>query len=278
MRMSGRVALVTGAASGIGAAIAAVFAEEGAAVAVVDRDEAGAQAVCAAIRAADGCAVALRADVADEREVRAAIDATTAAFGGLDHLVCNAGVVAVAGIEESSVEDWDRVMAVNVRSVFLAAKHALPALSRSGDGTIVTLGSVSSLVAQGRTPAYVASKGAVLMLTKALALDLARHGIRCNCLCPGITDTPMFRHHVSRAADPEALLRSRRRRVPLNRFLTPRDCARAALYLSCADSSGITGTAHVVDAGYLAAAEWDVGEEGATPTTATRRSACGRER
>jgi NAD(P)-dependent dehydrogenase (short-subunit alcohol dehydrogenase family) len=257
-RLGGRVALVTGAASGIGAAIAELFAEEGAAVAVVDRDGAGAEAVAKAIHAARGRAIAIRADAADEDEVRAAIECTVDTFGGLNHLVCNAGIVSVAPLEETSVADWDRVLAVNLRSVFVAAKHAVPELARTGDGTIVTLGSVSSLVAQGDTPAYVASKGAVLMLTKALALDLASRGIRCNCLCPGITDTPLFRYHVSRAFDPEGVLRARRRRVPLGRFLTPRDLARAALYLSSPDSDGVTGTAHVVDAGYLAAAEWEV--------------------
>jgi NAD(P)-dependent dehydrogenase (short-subunit alcohol dehydrogenase family) len=112
-------------------------------------------------------------------------------------------------------------------------------------------------VGQGNTPSYVASKGGVMMLTKALALDYAKYGIRVNCICPGITDTPLFRYHVGRSADPEATLANRAARVPLGRFLTPLDIAKAALYLSTDDSSGITGIAHVVDAGYLAAAEWD---------------------
>ena len=261
MRLHGQVSLVTGAASGIGEAIAALFAREGSPVMVVDQDAAGAERSALAIVAAGGQALWAVADAADEEQMREAIARTQLAWGGLQHLVCNAGVVAVAGIEQATVAEWDRVMAVNVRSVFIAAKHALGALSVSGQGTIVTLGSVSSLVAQGSTPAYVASKGAVLMLTKALALDLAARGIRCNCLCPGITDTPMFRHHVSRAPDPQAVLDARLRRVPLGRFLQPLDIARAALYLSSEDSSGITGTAHVVDAGYLAAAEWDVARE-----------------
>jgi len=261
MRLAGQVSLVTGAASGIGAAIAELFAREGSPVMVVDQDAEGAERSAAAIIAAGGQALWAQADAADDAQMGEAITRTLTTWGGLQHLVCNAGVVAVAGIEQSTVAEWDRVMAVNVRSVFIAAKHALGALAASGQGTIVTLGSVSSLVAQGSTPAYVASKGAVLMLTKALALDLAARGIRCNCLCPGITDTPMFRHHVSRAPDPQAVLDARLRRVPLGRFLQPLDIARAALYLSSEDSSGITGTAHVVDAGYLAAAEWDAARE-----------------
>jgi NAD(P)-dependent dehydrogenase (short-subunit alcohol dehydrogenase family) len=258
VRLRGHVSLVTGAASGIGASIACLFASEGSAMAVVDQDAEGAQKTAEMIIDQGGRALWVHADASDEEQMRLAISQTYSRWGALDHLVCNAGMVAVTGIEQCSVEDWDRVMAVNVRSVFVAAKHATDALAQSGHGTLVTLGSVSSLVAQGSTPAYVASKGAVLMLTKALALDLAARGIRCNCLCPGITDTPMFRHHVSRAPDPQALLDARLRRVPLGRFLQPLDIARAALYLSCDDSSGITGTAHVVDAGYLAAAEWDV--------------------
>ncbi len=259
MRLLDHSALVTGAGSGIGAAIAELCASEGASVTVVDQDAEAGHRVCERIRERGGECLLVVADVADEGMMRGAIERTISAWGGLQHLVCNAGMVQVLPLAECRVEDWDRVMAVNLRSVFIAAKHAQQALSSSGAGTIVTLGSVSSLVAQGSTPAYVASKGAVLMLTKALALDLAPAGIRCNCLCPGITDTPMFRHHVSKAADPEQLLDARRRRVPLGRFLQPLDIARAALYLSCEDSSGVTGTAHVVDAGYLAAAEWDAG-------------------
>ncbi len=259
MRLARSAALITGAASGIGAATAELFAAEGASVTLVDQDAAGGHEVCERIRAQGGECLFVPADVADEAQMQDAIARSIAAWGGLHHLVCNAGVVLVSPLAECTVAQWDRVLGVNLRSVFIAAKHAQAALGASGNGTIVTLGSVSSLVAQGSTPAYVASKGAVLMLTKALALDLAPQGIRCNCLCPGITDTPMFRHHISKAPDPASMLDARRRRVPLGRFLSPLDIARAALYLSSTDSSGITGTAHVVDAGYLAAAEWDAG-------------------
>ena len=141
-------------------------------------------------------------------------------FGRLDIVVNNAGIVAVQTVEESSVDDWDQVMAVNVRSIFLTTKYALPHLRAAGGGAILNVASVSSFVGQQGTPAYCASKGAVLMLTKALALDYGRERIRVNCLCPGITDTPMLRYHARHEADPDAHLRQR---------LSPRAHGRDAL-------------------------------------------------
>lgn len=256
-RLEGRVALITGAGSGIGQGIAQLFAAEGAKVALLEIDEAKGRETVAVIRDAGGEAILLRADVSKEEEVRRAIAGTVEAYGALHHLVNNAGIVLVKPLEECTEAEWDQVMAVNVKSIFLTMKHALPMLKQAEGATVVNMASVSSFVGQGQTPSYVASKGAVMMLTKALALDYARYDIRVNCICPGITDTPLFRHHVSRTPDPEATLESRAARVPLGRFLTPRDIANAALYLSTGDSSGITGIAHLVDAGYLAAAEWD---------------------
>lgn len=260
-RLQGRVALVSGAGSGIGQGIAELFAEEGARVGLLEIDDAKGTETLARIRETGGEARRLHADVSNEDDVRRAVAETLEAYGALHHLVNNAGIVLVKPLEECSGEEWDAVMAVNLKSVFLTVKHSLSALKQAGreDGgaTIVNIGSVSSFVRQGQTPSYVASKGAVMMLTKALALDYARFNIRVNCVCPGITDTPLFRYHVSKTPDPEATLASRAARVPLGRFLTPRDIARAVLYLSTDDSAGITGIAHVVDGGYLAAAEWD---------------------
>ena len=256
-RLEARVALVSGAGSGIGQGIAELFAAEGAKVALLELDAAKGQETLERIHATGGEALLLPADVSKEADVRQAVAATLAAYGALHHLVNNAGIVLVKPLEECTEAEWDTVMAVNLKSVFLTVKHSLPALKRAEGATVVNVGSVSSFVGQGQTPSYVASKGAVMMLTKALALDYARYGIRVNCICPGITDTPLFRYHVSMTPDPEATLESRAARVPLGRFLTPRDIARAALYLSTDDSSGITGIAHVVDGGYLAAAEWD---------------------
>jgi NAD(P)-dependent dehydrogenase (short-subunit alcohol dehydrogenase family) len=251
-----RVAIVTGAASGIGLAIANRFAAEAVTVVAVDIDEANGNAAAKAIRAHSGKCEFVLADVSCEDEVVRAISAAGEKWGGIDYIINNAGIVLVKSIEESTVEEWDRVMAVNVRSIFLTTKHALPWLKRSSKPAIVNVGSVSSFVGQANTPAYVASKGAVAMLSKTMALDLARFGIRVNCVCPGITDTPMLRFHISKSPDPEKTVRDRLNRVPLARMLTGDDIASAALYLCGPDSAGITGTTLLVDAGYLAAAEW----------------------
>jgi NAD(P)-dependent dehydrogenase (short-subunit alcohol dehydrogenase family) len=255
-RFQGRVAVVTGAASGIGFAIAERFAEEGASVAMIDRESKAGQAAAAQIRERGGICEFARADVASESDVIQALDQISKRFHGIDHLVNNAGMVLVKGIEECSAEEWDLVLAVNLKSVFLTVKYALAWLRLSPQPSVVNIGSVSSLIAQQRTPAYVASKGGVLLLSKALALDLATDGIRVNCVCPGITDTPMFRFHLNSTPDPERTLAQRLCRVPLGRPLAPREIADSVLYLAGPESSGITGTSIVVDAGYTAAAEW----------------------
>lgn len=252
----GRVAVVSGAASGIGRSVAERFAEEGAAVALLDCDESLGQTTAAGIRAAGGVCEFFPVDVVSEAQIIQTLEDVRTRFETFDYLVNNAGVVLVRGIEECTAEEWDRVIAVNLRSVFLMVKYSIPALRNSSNPAIVNLGSVSSFVAQKGTPAYVASKGGVLMLSKALALELAEHGIRVNCVCPGITDTPMFRFHVNSSEDPERTLRERCARVPLARMLSPKEVADAILYLCSDMASGITGTELVIDAGYTATAEW----------------------
>jgi len=255
-RFDGRVAVVTGAASGIGFAIAERFAEEGAKVALLDREAEAGESASAQMRAAGGVCEFVQTDVASESDVIRAVDQIASRFRGIDHLVNNAGMVLVKSIEECSSEEWDRLMGVNLKAVFLTVKYALRWLRQSPHPTIVNIGSVSSFIGQQNTPAYVASKGGVLLLSKALALDLAPDGIRVNCVCPGITDTPMFRFHVNSTADPDRTLRERLKRVPLGRALAPREIADSVLYLAGTESSGVTGTSIVVDAGYTAAAEW----------------------
>ena len=185
------------------------------------------------------------------------MEQTVAAFGGLNIVVNNAGMVQVKLLHECTDADWDLVMGVNVKSMFLATRHALPHLRKNRRSYIVNVGSISSFVGQAKTPIYTTSKHAVLGLTRSIALDYAADGIRCNCVCPGITDTPMLREHLDATPDPEATLAGRLRRVAMGVALTPWDVAKSILYFSCDDSSGITGTSLTIDCGYLTAAEWE---------------------
>ncbi len=256
-RLDGQVAWIGGGASGIGAAVAELFASEGARVAVADVQQSLGENLVRQMGRAGGQAIFTPADVADGAAVRASIEQAVEQFGGLQIVVNCAGVVHVATLDAYDEADWDRLMAVNVKSIYLSVKHALAHLRRSRRSYVVNIGSISSYVGQARTPAYNASKGAVLQLSRSIALDYAADGLRCNCICPGITDTPMLRYHLSTMPDPEHALAQRLRRVPMGVAMQPLDIAKAALYLACEDSSGITGTSLVVDGGYLATAEWD---------------------
>jgi NAD(P)-dependent dehydrogenase (short-subunit alcohol dehydrogenase family) len=257
MKLEGQVAIVTGAASGIGRASAIAFAAEGARVAAVDIDSAGGAATVAAIAAQGNEAVFASVDLRSEAAVKRMVDETVARWGRIDILFNNAGVVLVKPLEETSEEDWDRVMSINVKAAFLATKHAVPHMRRNGGGAILNTGSVGSFIGQLETPVYTASKGAIALLTKSLALDYGRDGIRVNCICPGITDTPMLREHMGHGPEGEARIRARLARVPTGRILKPEDVARAAVYLVSGDSEGITGVLHIVDGGFLAAAEFN---------------------
>jgi NAD(P)-dependent dehydrogenase (short-subunit alcohol dehydrogenase family) len=256
-RLAGQVAWVSGGASGIGAATVRLFAAEGASVAIIDRQSKRGRAVESSVRAAGGTAAFITCDVADEDDVCASIDQAASHFGGLQIVVNSAGIVHVKKIHEYTSPEWDRLFAVNLESIFFSIKYAVPHLLRNSRSYVVNVGSISSFVGQAGTPAYTASKFAVLGLSRSIALDYAADGLRCNCVCPGITDTPMLREHLAEARDPLNGLRRRLHRVPLGRVLTADDIARAVLYLACEDSAGVTGTSLVVDGGYLAAAEWE---------------------
>ncbi len=260
-RLAGRVAWISGAALGIGAATARLFAAEGASVVIVDIRGAEGEQIVSEINAAGGQAFYSSCDVSNSEQVRESIALSVAQFGGL-HIVVNcAGIVHVGLLHEYAEHDWDRLMGVNVKSIFFSLKHALPHLGRNARSYMVNVGSISSHVGQRATPAYTASKGAVLSLTQSMALDYAALGLRCNCVCPGITDTPMLREHLDTTPNPEETPRQRVRRVPMHRAMQPDDIARTILYLSCEDSAGVTGTSIVVDGGYLAAAEWDTADD-----------------
>lgn len=256
-RMDGQVAWVSGGASGMGEATAELFASEGARVAVTDVQEARGREVAHRIREQGGEAIFLGCDVAREEQVRESIEATVANFDGLQTIVNCAGIVHVACLHTYSGRDWDRLMGVNLKSVFFSLKYGIPHLREHRRSYMVNIGSVGSFIGQANTPAYTTSKHAVLGLSRSIALDYAGDGLRCNCICPGITDTPMLRHHLNTTPDPEATLAQRLQRVPTGTVIRPVDVARAALYFCTEASAGITGTSLVVDGGYIAAAEWE---------------------
>lgn len=250
-RLDQKVAIVTGAALGIGAASARLFAAEGAAVAVSDRDEAGAQAVADQIVAEGGRAIGLGADVTNPVDVKNLVDTTVSELGGLDVLYCNAGRVLTAWLEDTDPQDARGVFDVNVFGVIECIQQALPHL-RERQGNVVITASKVGIVAQNQTPIYNASKGAVIALTKSLAIDYASEGIRVNCVCPGIIDTKLFRDYIDGLPDPAAALAEHEVAQPLGRLGTPEDCAKAALFLASSDAGFITGVPLLVDGGYAA--------------------------
>lgn len=258
-RLAGKVAWISGATSGIGEAVAELFAAEGARVVLVGRRLALGRKIARRITAAGGVAHAVPGDVAVERDVARSIAATVRRFGRLDIIVNNAGMVEVGDLHTYTGEQWDRVMNVNVKSMFFAFKHGYPHLRAARRGYVVNVGSISSFVGQARTPVYTTSKHAIMGLTRSIALDYAADGVRCNCVCPGITDTPMLWEHLNARPDPQAALDERLRRVAMGVALTPLDVARSILFFSCEDSSGVTGTSLTIDCGYLTAAEWHTG-------------------
>ena len=259
-RLRGQTAWISGAASGIGEAVARLFAYHGAQVALVDVQKERGEVVRGEIEKAGGTAIFVPTDVSNEAEVRASLDETVAQCCGLNIIVNCAGIVHVRLLHEYETTDWDHLMGVNLKGIFFSIKHGLPYLRRNPKSYMVNVGSISSFVGQAKTPAYTASKAAVLGLSRSIALDYAALGLRCNCVCPGITDTPMLREHIDSTPDPSATLANRVRRVPMGSALTSEEVAKSVLYLSCEDSAGVTGTSLVIDKGYLAAAEWDTGE------------------
>lgn len=251
-KVVGRRALVTGSASGIGKAAALLLASEGASVAVVDRDATRALQVADEIQAAGGRALAIGCDVSLSDDCRRAVDGTARAFGGLDVLINNAGIMLRRSVVELEEAEWDRVMAVNAKSVFLMSRVAIPLMARSGGGVIINIGSGWGLVAGPRAAAYCASKGAVVQLTRAMAIDHGRDRIRVNCVCPGDTDTSMLREEARQLGEPDADFLEEAARRPLGRVGTPEDVARAVLFLASDDASWVTGSCLVVDGGGLA--------------------------
>jgi cyclopentanol dehydrogenase len=248
-RLDGKVALISGGAKGQGAVEGKMFAREGAKVVLGDiLDEAG-KKVEAEIRAAGGAATYAHLDVTREADWRAAVATAVQAYGKLTVLVNNAGILLRAKIEDMSEADWDRLMAINVKGVFLGTKCAIPAMRQAGGGSIINISSTAGLVASpGETAAYIASKGAVRLFTKATAIQHAREKIRCNSVHPGPIATDMIRDML----ESPAMLEARMRRLPMGRIGTAEDIAYGVIYLASDESSYMTGSELVIDGGTTA--------------------------
>ncbi|MFM1655247.1 SDR family NAD(P)-dependent oxidoreductase [Brevibacillus sp. B_LB10_24] len=251
MRLATKVAIVTGAARGIGEAIAKRFAEEGARVVVTDLRETGedtAKAICDT----GGEAVFFKCDVSQAEEVRNLIAFTIEKYGKLDVLCNNAAVNIPGSVVDLEEEVWDRTMEINVKSMFLTGKYAIPEMIKAGGGSIVNMASANSFVAEPLLSAYVASKGAILMLTKQMALDFAQNNIRVNCICPGWVDTTFNDAHAELFGGREKVLESIRDIQPIGRTILPREIANVALFLASDEASAMTGSAVVPDGGVTA--------------------------
>ncbi|MEW6581054.1 MAG: SDR family NAD(P)-dependent oxidoreductase [Chloroflexota bacterium] len=252
MRFEGKVAVVTGAALGIGQAAAAAFAREGAAVVLVDRSQAHGEAATRALEEAGHQALFVLADVSSEADVCHMIERVIEHWGRLDILVNNAGIYHQGDITQTTTEDWERIIAVNLTGAFLCSRHAVPVMIRGGGGVIVNVASEAGLVGIKGQVAYNVSKAGMIALTRSCAVDLAEQGIRVNAVCPGTTDTPLVREAVGRAPDPAAARRRLEAVRPLNRLGTVEEIASALLYLASAEAGYATGSILSIDGGYTA--------------------------
>ncbi|MPY88737.1 MAG: glucose 1-dehydrogenase [Luteitalea sp.] len=255
MRLADKIAIVTGAGSGIGRAVAMRFAREGARVTVVDRSREHVDAVVAAIGRANSQAVAAVADVTEDAEVSRFMEMTTEATGRLDVLVNCAGVTAFGTVLDSPASELDQVLAINVRSIWTVSRASIPHMRPSG-GSIVNMASITGVVGAPGMAAYATSKGAIITLTRTLALEVAEAAIRVNCICPASIDTPMLQASFERLDDPDAARARNVKRHPLGRLGTPEDVANLALFLASDEASFITGGTYVIDGGALLARRW----------------------
>ena len=249
--LAGKVALITGAAAGIGRAAAILFAREGATVAITDINPAG-QDVAEDVVRSGSQAIFEHADVTRAADCQRVVERTLRELGTIDILFNNAGIMRRASVVELTEADWDRVMAVNVKSIFLMSRQVVPIMVKAGGGSIINTASGWGLAGGPRAAAYCASKGAVVLLTKAMAVDHGPQKIRVNCICPGDTDTSMLRNEAQQLGSREDVFLAESARRPLGRIGRPEEIARAALYLAGDASSFVTGTALVVDGGGLA--------------------------
>jgi NAD(P)-dependent dehydrogenase (short-subunit alcohol dehydrogenase family) len=252
MRLENKNAIVTGGAGGIGRATALAFAAEGARVAVVDLRADAASAVADEITAAGGIAIAIAADVSSEPDIERVLGETIESFGGVDVVFNNAGIIRRTTAVETTVEEWDRVFGVNVRSIFLMCKHVVPVMAANGGGSIVNTGSGWGIKGGAQAISYCASKGAVVNMTRALAIDHGPQGIRVNSVNPGDVNTGMLRDEARQLAQDDASFLAEAADRPLGRMGEPHEVAAAVVWLASDESSYVTGSALIVDGGGIA--------------------------
>lgn len=251
-KLEGKVALITGGGSGIGQATAILFAREGAKVVVADISPAAGEDTVRLIREGGGVAMAVKTDVAIEDDVRLAVETTMQSYSALHILFNNAGVAGPYGVADVSAETWERVMNVNAMGTFFGFKHGVPAIQKSGGGAIINTSSTAGLAGSVGSPIYSAAKGAIVNLTKSMALLLAKGNIRVNCVCPGPVDTPLNLSFFAAMPNPEAARASFIGGIPMGRIGKPEEVAAAVLFLASDDASYITGVPLPVDGGHLA--------------------------
>jgi NAD(P)-dependent dehydrogenase (short-subunit alcohol dehydrogenase family) len=252
MQLRGKTAIITGAAGGIGRAAALLFAREGANVSLVDLNREAGEKLEQQINDAGGRAIFEQADVTQSKDCRRVVERTRSEFESVHILFNNAGIIRRASVVELTEQDWDAVMAVNVKSIFLMCREVIPAMVRGGGGSIVNTASGWGLTGGAHAAAYCASKGAVVLMTKAMAIDHGPQGIRVNCICPGDTDTAMLRNEARQLGEREDRFLAESAKRPLGRIGKPEEIAQAALFLASDASTFVTGTALVVDGGGLA--------------------------
>lgn len=247
-RLDNKVAIITGAAGGMGKADALLFAKEGAKVAITDLQEDKIQEVVAEIQASGGEAIGFKQNVASEEDWIRVVDETVRKYGKIDILVNNAGISNATPFMDLTVEGWEKTMSINVTSIFLGQKYVIPHMIEAGGGSIINISSIAGLTGGSGAGPYTASKGAVRMLTKATAVDFAQHNIRCNSIHPGYIETPMTIDLFKN----EQMMQWFQSQTPLPRLGKPEDIANGALFLASDESSYITGIELPIDGGYFA--------------------------
>jgi len=253
VKLQDKVALITGGNSGIGREAAILFAKEGARVVIAARNEVRGNATVETIAKAGGQAMFVNCDVRKAGDCRKAVESTIEAFGQLDILFNNAGTIYPGRtVVDTTEEEWDHTMDTNVKGAYLMSKYAIPEMIKNGGGVIINTASVWGLVGGKGAAAYCASKGAMVLLTKAMALDHASQNIRVNCICPGSVDTPMLKQEMEELGGVEKLRPIFEAKHPLGRICTPEEVAKAALYLASNDSAFVTGSSLAIDGGRTA--------------------------